>query len=592
MNKSKDHEYLTKYGVVALLDILGVSSLNIEECKKIHNKLHEIIPTSLSVCNAHTIIAVCRWVKSNDRPQCVRADNKALKAMLLNLFRNGTKTLSLAELIVHLGLMIFILETPFLEVERNNTILARHSPDSKEILAIEQEVACFVRVQTREIKNSTKDFFTRLDQDETLLSTIANINVSTQLVNSVLFAARRQKLRFSVTYCCKEIGEEVSLKTSICYGVLSSFKNMLTKVEMKKFGDRAEYAQMALDNPKPRWIKNFNSTTSFSDVSAAKSATVLIRNPVNHSCIVKYLRENWIPVSMKEKLRTDDFLDVEHHTRSNKLLQDHFDGVTPRRRFESLLVSGPHVYNGENGKVGIGKGVIRCYRYPSHQTRPNCNRCRPMRNLDYAFVLTIWELAWEYLTEYSRMNPPTTSHLLIYLGVVKTVMARHRDNFKSTNIAKLKKGLSPENSGTYKGSRNSQVDTSSVIIFSKGNRPMVIRMSYGATPDHLGDKREDYVTSFAYQMTCADGWITVLDPLDDLMMRHELEFAVETTEEDEYPPLNECYRDAWVIRWLKEEADFFVDTCGLRISEEMEEDYGKDISIDEEFPHYVRGIFT
>jgi hypothetical protein len=91
--------------------------------------------------------------------------------------------------------------------------------------------------------------------------------------------------------------------------------------------------------------------------------------------------------------------------------------------------------------------------------------------------------------------------------------------------------MCPENSGFYiKGSMTSQVDASAVIIFSKGNKPMVIRMRYGATPDHLSDKRDEYITSFAYQMTCGDEWITVLDPVDDLMMRHELAFAVVKTE--------------------------------------------------------------
>jgi hypothetical protein len=37
-----------------------------------------------------------------------------------------------------------------------------------------------------------------------------------------------------------------------------------------------------------------------------------------------------------------------------------------------------------------------------------------------------------------------------------------------------------------------------------------------------------------------------------------------------------------------------VDTCGLHLSEseEMEEHCGRDVSIDEEFPHYMKGIFA
>jgi hypothetical protein len=254
-------------------------------------------------------------------------------------------------------------------------------------------------------------------------------------------------------------------------------------------------------------------------------------------------------------------------------------------------VKGLCIYDGDDGKDGVGKGVVRCYRYPAKETKLNCNRCRPMRNFDYAFVLTIWEYVWEYLTEYSRMNPPNSCHLLVYLSVLDVLMGDHRDNFKNGNIDRLMKGLSPRNSATYKGSKNSQVDGSSVIIFSRCNRPMVIHMTYGATPDCLGDKRDDYITSFAYQMTCGNDWETVLDPVDDLMMRHRLTFAIEETK-GEFPSKNESWRDAWVIRWLAEEGDFLVDTCGLRLSEAMEEYYGQDSRIDDEYPQYARGIFT
>jgi hypothetical protein len=66
---------------------------------------------------------------------------------------------------------------------------------------------------------------------------------------------------------------------------------------------------------------------------------------------------------------------------------------------------------------------------------------------------------------FARMNPPNSCHLLIYLNVLDVEMSDDRDNFKNGNIDKLMKGLSPRNSGTYKGSKNSQVDGFSVIIF-------------------------------------------------------------------------------------------------------------------------------
>jgi hypothetical protein len=129
-------------------------------------------------------------------------------------------------------------------------------------------------------------------------------------------------------------------------------------------------------------------------------------------------------------------------------------------------------------------------------------------------------------------------------------------------ISHLIGGGSPIERKPRKGQKNSQIDGSLVLIYSKGNRPMRIVLSYDATPDHLGDKRDDYITSISYQMKCGDGWITVLDPINDLVMRHGLQWVIEC-EVGEYPAMNESYHFAWVIRWIKETSDFFIDACGV-----------------------------
>ena len=295
--------------------------------------------------------------------------------------------------------------------------------------------------------------------------------------------------------------------------------------------------------------------------------------------------------TMLDRFRSDDFLDVEFHSRSGKLILNDLGVHTPRRRFETVVISGPEIYNGGDGSDGVGEGVFRGFVYPAIEKPPDCNRARPMRIQGMAFMLTIWEMVWEYLSEYSRLHPPNCYQFLNYVGVLNCYMGDHRDNYTDGNISNLISGGSPIQRKPRKGQKNSQVDGSSVVIFSKGNRPMEIVFSYGATPDHLGDKRDDYVTSISYQMKCGDGWITVLDPIDDLLMRHRLQWVVKC-EVGEYPAMNQSYRFAWVIRWLGETADFFVNTCGMRLSAAMEEHYKNVDKVDDKYPHLIRGIFT
>ena len=84
--------------------------------------------------------------------------------------------------------------------------------------------------------------------------------------------------------------------------------------------------------------------------------------------------------------------------------------------------------------------------------------------------------------------------------------------------------------------------------------------------------------------------LTVLDPIDDLLMTHELFFSNEADED--HSKKNSDYRLAWVMRWLEVVEDFYVDTCGMRLSKDLEKHYGKNETVDSKFPDYVRGIFT
>ena len=111
------------------------------------------------------------------------------------------------------------------------------------------------------------------------------------------------------------------------------------------------------------------------------------------------------------------------------------------------------------------------------------------------------------------------------------------------------------------GSENSQVRGSSVMVFSRG-RPMTLTLRY-ATPDRdVTQNRKYYVTSPSFQMRMEDGWITILDAVDDMLMVHEVDW-------DDDDGCETDVRFAWVYRWLGVTHDYYVQGCTVRRTREM-----------------------
>ena len=96
--------------------------------------------------------------------------------------------------------------------------------------------------------------------------------------------------------------------------------------------------------------------------------------------------------------------------------------------------------------------------------------------------------------------------------------------------------------------------------------------------------KHHFVSNIQFQFHCGDGWVTILDPIDDLLMCHDLVFL----NQDDCDV--EGYRVAWVFRWLANAQDFFVDSSGLRRTGEMMENYGGDERVDDKYPERMRDI--
>ena len=99
------------------------------------------------------------------------------------------------------------------------------------------------------------------------------------------------------------------------------------------------------------------------------------------------------------------------------------------------------------------------------------------------------------------------------------------------------------------------------MVFSRG-RPMRLTLRY-ATPDRdVTQNRKYYVTSPSFQMRMEDGWVTILDAVDDMMMVHEVDW-------DDEDGCETDVRFAWVYRWLGVTHDYYVQGCTVRRTREM-----------------------
>jgi hypothetical protein len=96
-------------------------------------------------------------------------------------------------------------------------------------------------------------------------------------------------------------------------------------------------------------------------------------------------------------------------------------------------------------------------------------------------------------------------------------MGPHCDNFTKEGLDRMKKSEMPYKDGQkYAGMNNSQVYGSNVYVYTAGNVPMTMNFYYLNPRKGVGQKPTEYVTFKCFSIKCASGYLTVLDPLDDL----------------------------------------------------------------------------
>lgn len=267
----------------------------------------------------------------------------------------------------------------------------------------------------------------------------------------------------------------------------------------------------------------------------------------------------------------------------------------PRRRSESVVVENIHQYMGSDGE-GIGKDVITLFVYTSFGRHPDDWRGRPMRMSTFNLGLCVWRASWPYLTKISRLTPPTHCQILIYYALFHGAMGDHRDNSCTNDLKTMARGIELGDEGhPSAGADNSQIVGSNVLVYTIGNAPQTFTFKFANKKCFFG-KRETYETTPLFQFECANGTVSVLDPIDDVLMTHSVKFE-DSFLNDEIKKKN-GYRIGWCFRWLQISKDFYTDTCGMRLDSgalntiHNSMSRGNYAKADDAFPFDVKNIFT
>ncbi len=243
----------------------------------------------------------------------------------------------------------------------------------------------------------------------------------------------------------------------------------------------------------------------------------------------------------------------------NETIQSH----QPKRRSEGVVMGSTYRYDGNDGD-GEGKFVIKLPNYTSYVRHPDNWHGRPMKNSTFLAGLICWRAGWPYLTEISRRCPPTHCQILFYYGVFKSHIGQHRDNSNTQYIKDILSGKVQKKKGHPSGGgENSQILGSNVLVLTVGSKPMLFKFKY-PRPTNLTGKRGTYETNPNHQFTCGNMTISVLDPIDDLMMTHGVTFLYKKADD-----VNSWYRIGYCFRWLSSFKDFYVDSCTMRLDAKL-----------------------
>ena len=234
--------------------------------------------------------------------------------------------------------------------------------------------------------------------------------------------------------------------------------------------------------------------------------------------------------SLVSRLTTSEFLDDIH------VLEG---GSGPRRvRLNATRYAQPRrvTWSEEAKPAGLSPSDARwLYAYTQYGRLPSDWRCRLMPPAVKELRSFLWRVAKATgkLTQACMSWEPTACQLMMYYALFGSCVGRHRDNFCHEHVLQYLSGadvLAEMTSGHSASSdTNSQVVGSDVLIWTDGNAPMTLRLSFPDRRDRTCNRRS-YVIHPAFCIRLGKGTLLIFKAMDDLLFCHEAAFEAITLE--------------------------------------------------------------
>jgi hypothetical protein len=264
--------------------------------------------------------------------------------------------------------------------------------------------------------------------------------------------------------------------------------------------------------------------------------------------------------------RNHDCLWLDEVWRHGKAIPSNGDKTSkqPVRRTISVAEDFPSLISdpceGEKNQFSTKLYVYTCREMPLSKWM-----VRPATNGELAIVLEIWKICWGLLREPSRRAPPNAWQYVVYQKILGRKMGSHRDNFSRSSLRSMSKGGSPYNvNQKWSGVKNSQVYGTCVIVYSFGNCPMKMVFKCLGKKGGPYQKKSMYEVNPTYCFQFRQGYICILDSIDDILMMHGLSFAGVRVKGDK----NRLVRVALVMRRLDNLQEFYAHSSTIRLSEQ------------------------
>ena len=125
-------------------------------------------------------------------------------------------------------------------------------------------------------------------------------------------------------------------------------------------------------------------------------------------------------------------------------------------------------------------------------------------------------------------------------------------------------------------------------MYTTGNASQLLTL-HCPSRHNITSERVQYVSYPENQFECDNGTVSILDPVDDLLMTHEATFTRKK---------GNGYQIGWCFQWLQGQGDFYTKTYGMRLSAGALEtiqgvkERGSYQSADDIFCSNVKNIYT